>query len=106
MKFVFRRIQYWYNYVFTGILFTADTSLLTILFSGLDKSEKEPANQRETENANRYGDYRSSMLYDSEKPCVYISSGWPNARHRMYHSNLLSRLAFKLVRILIEYSVI
>jgi hypothetical protein len=96
-------MEFSFSYVFTGILSTADTSLLIILFSEQDQSEEELPSQRETGDTNRYRDYRNSMLYDSEKPCVYVFSSWPNARHRMYHSNLLSRLAFKLVSILILY---
>ncbi|KAJ4432234.1 hypothetical protein ANN_20850, partial [Periplaneta americana] len=38
-----------------------------------------------------------SVSFGSEKPCVHVMSTWPDARHRMFHSNLLARLAHRLL---------
>ena len=38
-----------------------------------------------------------SLPYDDTKPCVFVHSKLPDTRHRIYHSNLLARLAHRLV---------
>jgi hypothetical protein len=45
------------------------------------------------------GNAYCSVKFGNEKPCICVSSLWPDTSHRMYHSNLLARLARKLVRI-------
>ncbi|XP_069675359.1 otoferlin-like [Periplaneta americana] len=42
------------------------------------------------------GSCYGSVSFGSEKPCVHVMSTWPDARHRMFHSNLLVRLAHRL----------
>lgn len=44
-----------------------------------------------TNNHNNYLDYRNI------KPCLYLSSNWPDNRHRMFNSNIISKITEKLV---------
>ena len=38
-----------------------------------------------------------SLPYEDAKPCIFVHSKLPDTRHRIYHSNLLTRLAHRLV---------
>lgn len=38
------------------------------------------------------------MPYFEKKPCIYIKSWWPDHRRRLYNSNIMDKIADKLVR--------
>uniref|UniRef100_A0A8D3CQE5 Otoferlin a n=1 Tax=Scophthalmus maximus TaxID=52904 RepID=A0A8D3CQE5_SCOMX len=43
------------------------------------------------------------LPYFAKKPCVYIKSWWQDQRRRLYNSNMMDKIADKLVSILSEY---
>lgn len=46
------------------------------------------------------------LPYWDDKPCMHVASVWPDYRRRMYNSNLISKVADKLVSPLPKYDKI
>lgn len=46
------------------------------------------------------------LPYWDDKPCLHVRSVWPDYRRRMYNSNVIGKIADKLVRKMIFYYVL